>query len=164
SLVFQRLAQFCVTLLDLLKQPNVLDRDNRLRCEGFKELDLLLGERADLHPTDHDRSNRDLLTQQRRGEYRPNAETSGMRRWQVVLGLCFKVMNVNGSPVNYGSARYCTPVDAPRFITFGNRDWPIRHRRPKDTTIRPKDNRIARITEPRRVLRNYIQHRLNVIR
>ncbi len=40
-LMLQRLAQFCVALLDLLEQPHVLNRDHRLVGEGFEKCDLL---------------------------------------------------------------------------------------------------------------------------
>ena len=48
GLVFQRLAQFRVAFLDFFEQPHVLDRDDRLRGEGFKQCDLLVGKRPDL--------------------------------------------------------------------------------------------------------------------
>jgi hypothetical protein len=51
----------------------------------IKELDMLLAKRANLHPTDHDRPDQDTLTQQWRGEYCPNAETSGKARSEVIL-------------------------------------------------------------------------------
>ena len=36
-LMLQRLAQFCVALLDFFEQPHVLDGDHRLVGEGFEE-------------------------------------------------------------------------------------------------------------------------------
>src|SRR5262249_10997786 len=164
GLVLQGLAQFRIPLLDFLEQSHVLDRNHGLIGESFQQLDLHRREGAHLHPTDHDRPNRNALTQQWSGKYAPNANPSGPRSWEIVLRLCCKVMNVNGSPVNYGSALYITPVRAPRFITFGNRDWSIRCRWPKNITIRPQNNRIACITEPGSALRDNIQHRLNVRR
>ena len=47
-LVLQRLAQFCVALLDLFKQADVFDRDDRLIGEGFEQSDLFVGERSNL--------------------------------------------------------------------------------------------------------------------
>ena len=35
-LMLQRLAQFCIPLLEFLEQPNVLDRDNRLIERMFR--------------------------------------------------------------------------------------------------------------------------------
>src|SRR5262249_39704049 len=48
GLMFQSLAQFCVALLDLLKQAHVLDSDHGLIGEGFEQRDLLVRERTDL--------------------------------------------------------------------------------------------------------------------
>ena len=40
--MLQRLAQFCIALLNLLEQPHVFDRDHRLIGKGFNQLDLPL--------------------------------------------------------------------------------------------------------------------------
>ena len=45
--MLQRLAQFRVALLELLKQPHVLDGDHGLVGEGLEQGDLLVGERTD---------------------------------------------------------------------------------------------------------------------
>ena len=105
-LMLQRLAQFCVALLDLLEQPHVLDGDHGLSRQRFQAVDLLLGERADLHAADMNRPDGNSLAQQRRGQHRPNAETSREGRSEVVFWHCCQVMNVKGSPVNHGSAGY----------------------------------------------------------
>ena len=47
-LMLQRLAQFRVALAEFLEQPHVLDGDHGLVGEGFKQLDLLVGERTNL--------------------------------------------------------------------------------------------------------------------
>ena len=46
--MLQRLAQFCVALLEFFEQPDILDGDHGLVGEGFKESDLLVGRRANL--------------------------------------------------------------------------------------------------------------------
>ena len=51
-LMLQCFAQFCVALLQFLKQPHVLDSDNGLVGEGLKKSYLLLGERADFFSVD----------------------------------------------------------------------------------------------------------------
>src|SRR5215831_5932596 len=48
-LMLQSLAQFCVALLDLLEQPDVLDSDYGLVSEGLQQADLLIRERADFY-------------------------------------------------------------------------------------------------------------------
>ena len=55
--MLQRLAQFCIALLNLLEQPHVLDRDDRLIGEGFEKLDLRRGEGTHLGATRAQRSN-----------------------------------------------------------------------------------------------------------
>jgi hypothetical protein len=98
-LLFQR-------FLELLEQPHVLDSDDGLRREGFKQLDLLLGERPDLYAADLNRPDGNSLAQQRRSQYRPNPDPSGEARWKVALWHCCQVIDVKGSAVNYGSAGY----------------------------------------------------------
>jgi hypothetical protein len=46
--MLQRLSQFCVALLDFLKQSDVLDGDDRLVGEGLKKRYLFVRERTDL--------------------------------------------------------------------------------------------------------------------
>ena len=62
-LMLQRLAQFCVALLEFLEQPDVFDGDHRLRSEGFEESNLLVSERTDLRPADHNGTDRHSLAQ-----------------------------------------------------------------------------------------------------
>ena len=52
--MLQRLAQFCVALLEFLEQSHVLDGDDRLIGEGFKKRDLLVGEGTDLGSANQD--------------------------------------------------------------------------------------------------------------
>ena len=47
-LMLQRLAQFCVALLEFLEQPHVLDGDNGLIGESFEKRDLFIRERTNL--------------------------------------------------------------------------------------------------------------------
>src|SRR5262249_54929831 len=51
SLLFQSLSKLAVTGTEFIKQPHILDRDNSLISEGFKELDLRRGEGAHLDAT-----------------------------------------------------------------------------------------------------------------
>ena len=50
--MLQRLAQFRVAFLEFLEEPDVLDRDDRLVGEGFKQCDLLFGERTNFDAAD----------------------------------------------------------------------------------------------------------------
>ena len=46
--MLQRLAQFCVALLEFFEQPYVLDGDDRLVSESFKQRDLFFGKGIEL--------------------------------------------------------------------------------------------------------------------
>src|SRR5262249_41213412 len=69
GLMLQCLAQFCVTLLDLLEQPHILDGDYRLIGEGFQESDLFVGEWTDFYSANDNCSDRYAFSQQRRNEH-----------------------------------------------------------------------------------------------
>ena len=45
--MLQRLAQFCVALLEFLEQPHILDSDHGLGGKGFKKRDLFFRKRTD---------------------------------------------------------------------------------------------------------------------
>src|SRR5687767_3162595 len=107
-LMLQRLAQFCVALLDLFEQADVFDGDYGLVCEGFEQIDLLIREWPNLSPTDQDGSDRDALAQQRSGEH-------GSSRVDILLcsgvtvfciEFCQKVVHMNGLTVQNGSANW----------------------------------------------------------
>ena len=57
-LMLQRLAQFCIALLDFFEQPHVLDGDHGLVGKGFEKRDLFLGERSDLRSANVNRPDR----------------------------------------------------------------------------------------------------------
>ena len=56
GLLLQRLGEIVGALAQLVEQPRVLDRDDRLVGEILQQRDLLLGERPHLHATDQDRT------------------------------------------------------------------------------------------------------------
>ena len=56
SLLLQRLAEIVSALAQLVEQPRVLDGDHGLGGEVLDQLDLLVGERADLLAEDRDRA------------------------------------------------------------------------------------------------------------
>src|SRR5690348_15801981 len=106
SLMLQRFAQLRVALLDFLKQPHVFNCYDGLRGKSFQQLDLLLGERADLQAAYMNSTDGNSPAQHRRGEHRPNADTSGEARCKFIFWHCCEVINMKGLPVEYGSGRY----------------------------------------------------------
>src|SRR5262249_61849966 len=64
-LMLQRLSQFCIAFLDLLKQSHVLDSDHCLRSEGIEKSDLLVGEGSNLDSPHQNDTQSNSLTEQR---------------------------------------------------------------------------------------------------
>ncbi len=104
-LMFQRFAQFCVALAELLEQPDVLDGDDRLVGEGFEERDLFIGKRTDFDAANQDSPDRNTLAKQGRGKNRPTARyllnTPGI--WKLAVDICCEVMNMNRLSIDDGS-------------------------------------------------------------
>src|SRR4029453_16413551 len=69
GLMFQRLAQFRIALLQFFEQPHVFDGDHGLGGECFEKLDLLLCERANLFTADMNRPDRNSLAHYRGGKH-----------------------------------------------------------------------------------------------
>jgi len=67
GLLFKRLRQLAIAILQFFKQPDVFNCNDRLIGEGFEQLDLLVGERAHFRATNKNRPDGNALTQQRRG-------------------------------------------------------------------------------------------------
>src|SRR5262245_50188003 len=82
--MLQGLSQFRIALLELLKQPHVLDGDDGLVGEGFEELDLRRGEGAHFNATcDHSSNECSMLAKGNAQKGVPAAE--GAQRWEIVL-------------------------------------------------------------------------------
>ena len=65
GLLLQRLAQIVGALAQLVEQAGVLDGDDRLRGEILDQLDLLVGEWADLLAVNDDRADQLVLLEHR---------------------------------------------------------------------------------------------------
>src|SRR5262245_3589523 len=106
SLLLQR-------LLELGKQSHVFNSDHRLVGEGFEEGDLLIGERSHLGTANHNSSNRNILSEQRRSNYRMSAcnllNVRGVR--ELRFKLCRQVMYVHCFPVEHSSSSGCSTRD-----------------------------------------------------
>src|SRR5262249_38864868 len=63
-LMFQSFPQFCIALLDLLEQSDILDGDDRLVGEGLQKRNLFLRKRTHLRPANMDRPDRNSLAQE----------------------------------------------------------------------------------------------------
>ena len=105
-LMLQRLAQFCIALLDFFEQPHVLDGDHGLIGEGFKEFNLFVSERSDffrrirIAPIETPSRSNGVARTVRIPVVRQSKQSQKIR-----LGpLGQIVMNVNGLSVEHSSA------------------------------------------------------------
>jgi len=95
-----------------LKQPDVLDGDDGLVGEGFKQLDLSVRERADLNAANCYSPNWITFTQQRRCKHGPLPEAllESLADRELVVRLSREIMDVDRLPVDNGSASYRAAV------------------------------------------------------
>src|SRR5262245_29511251 len=105
-LMLQGFAQFCVALLDLFEQPHILNCDDSLISEGFKERDLLVSKRTDFGTPNKNRPDWNALAQQRRGKC-----GSGANAFLILFAVRklrfngrLQIVNVDRLLVDHGSA------------------------------------------------------------
>src|SRR5262245_29351712 len=112
-LMLQGLSQFCVSLLDLLEQSDILDSDDSLVGKGFEQSNLLVRERPDLPSQDQDSANGNAFTKQRCRKRRAMSPAllEGLRFGKFDFNFSEEVMHVNCLTVGYGSARYIATGD-----------------------------------------------------
>src|SRR5262245_66034089 len=67
--MIERLLQFALAGLLGFEQSRVLNGDDRLICEGLEQIDLSVGELADLSTSDGDHANGLAHAHQRNGQY-----------------------------------------------------------------------------------------------
>src|SRR5262249_14555727 len=105
-LMLQGLPQFCIALLDLLEQPNVLYSDDRLISKSFEKLNLPFSERPYFGPADHNGSNSETVSKEWSNEYGASATylLTSLRFWKLCLDYRCYVMDVNRSPFKQRSS------------------------------------------------------------
>ena len=166
--LFQRLLQFAGPLLNLLEESHILDGDDRLVGKGLEKLDLLVGEGLGLLAAHHDRPERDPFTQERCGERRPVAEPSREGSPFRKLGLIrlSKVPNMDGLPIHHCPTGYRTAIHRDTLFVPDPEFWDrsLSRSLSEDLPIQTEENSIFRITQARGVLRDSIQHGLEVCR
>src|SRR5262249_5719533 len=163
-LMLQGFAQFRVAFLDLLEQSHVLNGDDSLISEGFEKFDLFFSKRSNFLAADCDHSDRNTLSQQWRTKC-----SSHPRNWLsgLIVGelrqLCCNVMNVYRLAVDHGSAGGGPPIKrAPPRLP--NRPHSIYGHALNHVSIDTMNQSIARITQPRCIFCDYIEHRLDIRR
>jgi hypothetical protein len=107
SLVFERLLQLALASLLGLKEAHVLDGDDGLVGEDLEELDLSVGERADLGASDGDHTDGLGLARadQRDSQYGAQAKASRIvaALW-ILISFGRQIGDLNRSPVENSSS------------------------------------------------------------
>src|SRR5262245_22501970 len=164
-LLAQRLAEIRIAFLQFLEQSHVLDGNYGLVGKGLEKRDLLVCKWANFSTTNHNGPNRNILSKQRRSKNSPSTSASleFLRLWKLSIKLGRHIMNVNGLPVDDGSAPYVTSRWSPCLTNIvGRRHRPISGYAPKDITIKANDLSVCRVTQPGRILRHDVQHWLEI--
>src|SRR5204862_6693339 len=90
-LVLARFGEMPAALLDFVEQPDVLDGDRSLVGEGGYQFDLLVGERPNLLPVDHDYADQFIVLEHRHADCRSRPAEFYVGAWfwrsGVVLGV-----------------------------------------------------------------------------
>src|SRR5215468_8331561 len=113
-----RSRQFACPRLQFFKQPHVLDRDDGLGRKGFKEFNLLSGERTDLLSTDRNSSNRNTLSQQRCDKQCPRAGPllACLGTTKLSFHLYREIVHMNCLPLNYSTTSWAVSVNRYVFV------------------------------------------------
>src|SRR5207249_11502793 len=135
--------------------------------EGLEKLDLLQGERLDLHPADGDTTDRDALTQQRHREGCPVAPAAlEVDADRIVGGIELRsgIANVNRPSVDDAAANQGLAAERQRLA--GVEPWNRSVVRPlhQDCTVDAIHVGVARAANPGGVFGDRVEYRLNVCR
>ena len=167
--LFQRLLQFAGPLLNLLEEAHILDGDDGLVGKGLEELDLLVGEGLGFLATNHDRPERDSL----RARVARRASPGGRNRLAKALPSGNSASSASARSRTWTACRSTTarPVTEPRFDrdTLFVPDPEFLESVPfpqpaGGLPIQTEENSIFCATQARGVLRDSVQHGLEVCR
>ncbi len=165
-LLLQGLGEVGVPGLELAEQPRVLDGDGRLIREGGDEIDLLVGERANLHPPQEDHADQLVLLQHGDGQHRSVA-ADPPRLDLLPLGVGQGVEDVErpaleGGPTDCGAASRPDHVPLPELAVRGGS--PVLREEPEHLAVEPRDEGPLGPGQPGRVLDQGLEHRLQIER
>src|SRR5262249_11052509 len=94
----QCLAQFCIALLEFFEEPDVLDGDDSLGCEGRNQLDLLIGEGLDFCPPKSNHADDGTFPQHWNSKDCSDLFTP-LTLSPTVFRICQDVLDLNYSPL-----------------------------------------------------------------
>ena len=165
-LLLEGFGQLAIPALELLEQPDVLDGDHGLVGEGLHQLDLLVGERPDLRPSDHENTDDRGFPQHGDGQDRPDLGAS-LGLGPAILGIGHGVVDVNDAALEEGPARRGLPAGAMRMPLHHLdefRRFPVGDRRAVDVLVLPVDEALVGAAQPHRALHEALEDRLEIER
>src|SRR5262245_59669394 len=127
---------------------------------------MFFGKGPDLKSADQDRTYGNALTKQRCRKSR--TLTCGLldslRSCEFPVNFACEIFDVNSSAVKNGTTHDVVTPDRNTLYSHarGHDHAPMRGDYAKDIAIDSHDLRIAGLSQPRRILRDHIQHRLDV--
>jgi hypothetical protein len=159
-LLLERLGQLAVATLQLLKEPRVLDRDHRLVRERLEQLDLAVGERADLVAQNDDRPDRFALAHQGRGQHGPRVGRQLLARGEL-MPHGPHVEEMVRLPVDHSPSSQRAAVDR-KLHPDDLAGSPVAGHRAEGTIHYSIHPCVACLAETRRALGDGVQHRPQV--
>ena len=163
GLLRQRLGEVAVPGSKLLEEAGVLDGDDGLGGEGLEELDLLVGERAELHAAEENRPDRHSLAEQGSGERGPVAEPLGVGRALRELGAGRgEIVHVDDLPIDDGSPRHPVAVDRGGLPDRPEGMGADLGHQAKHLAVDPEDLGVRHVAEPGSVLDDCLQDWLHL--
>jgi hypothetical protein len=166
-LLLERFRQLHISGLELLEQPDVLDRDHCLVGEGLRQRDLLVREGFHFTPPHVDDTNWYSLPEERRGQHCPlgngGAPRAGQRFGEFRLGQREQVLDVNRSAIKDHA-----PADGSRGYGEGSTDGcgpryePMDCNDPKRLALQAEDRGVRRTAESRSTRGDDVHHGLEV--
>src|SRR2546425_2056992 len=99
TLMTARDLELAALLLDLVEEPDVLDRDRRLVGERLHELDLAIRERADREPSEDDRPQDVAFAEHGHSEHGSRSRLLDDPRFRQQVGLRRHVRHVDRAPL-----------------------------------------------------------------
>src|SRR6516164_3992140 len=159
-LLLQRLSKFMRALPLRLEQPRILDGDHGLCGKGPKQINLSLGETADLGSSYENHANGFAFADQRNGQICAQAKvSSNLTTLWVFTGFGLQIDDVDRSPVENGTS---SENAARHWQRTGITNGPMVGDEAKYSTVHLMNCRVRGIAKASRTSRHYRENAFKV--
>src|SRR5262249_50541039 len=130
--------------------------------KGFKEFNLLSGERTDLLSTDRNSSNRNTLAQQRCDKQCPRAGPllACLGTTKLSFYLYREIVHMNCLPLNYSTTSWAVSVN--RYVLVGERNQSARRYQTMTVAFDQPNHAIVCLAQPRSTFCDSIKNGLDI--